>query len=236
MVDETMDIEVIFENDELVAINKPHGLLVHRSKMAADAQVFALQLLRDKINQKVYPAHRLDRKTSGVLLFTKSKIANIEIQKLFMKREVTKNYLALVRGFVEPEGIIDYPLKDGSKLKEASTAYRLLKKFELPIPSEKFNTSRYSLVELNPTTGRTHQIRRHLAHILHPIIGDRPHGCNKQNRIWKNKFGMTNMLLHAQKLEFSYPVHNEVKIEATPSKVFQGACKILEDGNMLNRV
>lgn len=195
-------LEIVFENDELIAINKPHGLLVHRSRIAADATEFAVQILRDQINQVVWPVHRLDRKTSGVLLFAKSKSINSKVQQLFQERKVSKIYKAIVRGFTPESGTIDYALTENEKTQDAITHFKTLKHFEIDLPFGKFPTSRYSLVELKPETGRFHQLRKHMAHLRHPIIGDRPHGCNKQNKLWKEKFGMTTMLLHAERLEF----------------------------------
>lgn len=220
-------LEIIFENDELIAINKPHGLLVHRSRIANDAEVFALQLLRDQIGQRVYPAHRLDRKTSGVLLFSKSPDANARIQQIFRERKIKKTYHAIVRGFVADSGTIDYALTVNDKTQDAVTHFKSIQQFELPIPSGKFPSSRYSLLELKPITGRFHQIRKHLAHIFHPIIGDRPHGCNKQNKLWKTHFNMIKMMLHAARLEFEYPNAEKICIEAKPSLEFQRVLGIL---------
>ena len=221
-------LKIIYEDDHLIAINKPHGLLVHRSKLANDVKIFALQLLRNQIGQKVYPAHRLDRKTSGVLLFTKSKEVNSSVQQLFQKRLVHKEYLAIVRGHLDDNGIIDYPLVHNEKSKEAQTKYTTLNRFEIPIPFGKFDTSRYCLLRVVPSTGRHHQIRKHLAHIFHPIIGDRPHGCNKQNKLWKESFRMTNMLLHAKALQIEYPDKNGIKIEAEVSRVFKESLELLQ--------
>ncbi len=217
-----MMLEIIYEDENLVAINKPHGLLVHRTRMAKDATEFAVQQLRNQLGgQHIYPVHRLDRKTSGVLLFAKSKEVNQLVQALFRERQVAKTYIAFVRGYTNPEGIIDYALSNNGKAKEATTSYRTLKKFELPIAFGGFETSRYSLVELRPETGRFHQLRKHLAHIFHPIIGDRPHGCNKQNKLWKDRFGMDTMLLHAESLSLNYPEHNEISITANKQQNFQ---------------
>ena len=221
-------LEILFESEELVAINKPHGLLVHPTSMARDANEFALQLLRDQIGQKVFPAHRLDRKTSGVLLFSKSPEANSYLQRLFRERKVKKTYQAIVRGFLAPEGTIDYALaNEGAVKKPAITDYKLISHFEIPLPFGKFPTSRYSLVELIPQTGRYHQLRKHMAHIFHPILGDRPHGCNKQNRLWKEKFGMTSMLLNASSLEFEFPEHHLIQIQANRSEEFERVLQIL---------
>lgn len=209
-------LDIVFRDEHLVAINKPHDLLVHRSPIAADAEVFALQLLRDQVGQKVYPAHRIDRKTGGVLLFAFDKTVEIEMQKQFADNRVDKKYLTILRGHTPDSGDIDYALrKENGTLQEAFTAFQTLKRVELDVPFGKHATSRYSLVEATPKTGRMHQLRQHFAHIFHPIIGDRTHGCNKQNKLFKEKWEMTTMLLHASKLVFNHPVNTEiVTIEA----------------------
>lgn len=201
-------LPVLYQTADFVAINKPHGLLVHRSPIASDASEFAVQLLRDQLGQRVYPVHRLDRKTGGVLLFALSETMNAAMQQQFMNGQVDKTYLAIVRGYTDDEQTIDYPLRrdDGpGTLQDAVTHLRTLQRTEVPIPSGKHATSRYSLVELIPETGRMHQLRKHMAHILHPIIGDRPHGCNKQNKLFLEHFEMNTMLLHAQQLSFTPP-------------------------------
>tara|TARA_R110002072_G_scaffold302060_1_gene483548 strand:+ start:14530 stop:15213 length:684 start_codon:yes stop_codon:yes gene_type:complete len=206
-------LEILYQDEFIVAINKPHGLLVHRTKIAQDANEFAIQLLRDQLGQKVYPVHRLDRKTSGILLFALSPEVNSLLQKMFMGKEVKKKYIAIVRGHSPQSETIDYPLtNDVGMLQEAITHFRTLHKTECDFPSGKFATSRYSLIEITPETGRFHQIRKHLAHLRHPIIGDRPHGCNKQNKFFLERFSMNTMLLHAKELSLCHPVTNEVLI------------------------
>jgi len=216
-------LEILFQDEHLIAINKPHGLLVHRTKIARDVDEFAMQLLRDQIEQKVYPVHRLDRKTSGVLLFALSPEINTVLQKQFMNKEVEKKYLAIVRGHTESKVTIDYPLtNEEGKTQEAITHFKTLSTTECNFPSGKFATSRYSLIEISPETGRFHQIRKHLAHLRHPIIGDRPHGCNKQYKIFLERFQMNTMLLHAKELLVNHPVsHEVVQIKATVSKEFK---------------
>ncbi|MGN7890094.1 pseudouridine synthase [Dyadobacter endophyticus] len=209
-------LQILFRCERLVAINKPNGLLVHRSPIASDADVFAVQLLRDQLGQKVYPVHRLDRKTSGVLLFALDEATNSEMQRKFMDGEVKKTYHAIVRGYAPDSGEIDYPLKrDDGVVQDAVTFFETLQRTEMPFAVGKHPTSRYSLVKLNPVTGRMHQLRKHMAHIMHPIIGDRPHGCNKQNRFFKEELNMMQMMLHAVSVEFIDPNTNGyVKIEA----------------------
>lgn len=225
-----MELEILFQDDFLVAINKPHGLLVHRSKIAMDADEFAIQILRNQIGQAVYPVHRLDRKTSGVLLFALSTEINSQMQQQFMERKVEKKYIAFVRGFMEDKGTIDYPLKkeNGSE-QDAITHFKTLKRGELPFPSGKFESSRYSLVELTPETGRMHQLRKHLAHVFHPIIGDRPHGCNKQNKLFLERLNMNTMLLHALELSFFHPISNKrIELKAAVFSEFQRVLNLEE--------
>ncbi|WP_286833057.1 pseudouridine synthase [Sphingobacterium sp. UBA7038] len=224
-----MPLEILYQDESIVAINKPHGLLVHRSAIARDASAFALQLLRDQLGKTVYPAHRLDRKTGGILLFSLNKETDQYLQKSFQERKIDKKYLAVLRGFAPAEGLIDYPLKrDDGTVQEAQTSFRLLAQGELVVPFGKFPTARYSLVEANPITGRMHQLRRHFAHIFHPIIGDRPHGCNKQNKFWKEAYQMDTMLLHASELTFKHPLSAEdVHIKAPLQPDFIRVLEIL---------
>lgn len=203
-------LEIVYQDEYLIAINKPHGLLVHRSKIADDATEFALQMLRDQVGRHVNPTHRLDRKTGGVLLFAFDKETEISMQKQFQEGLVDKNYLAIVRGYTPAQLEIDYPLaKENGTLQDAQTSFVTLQQSEIPLEIGKHPTSRYSLVKANPKTGRMHQLRKHFAHIFHPIIGDRPHGCNKQNRYFKEHLQMNTMMLHALDLTFSHPVTNE---------------------------
>lgn len=222
-------LEIIYQDEYLIAINKPHGLLVHRSSIAADASEFALQLLRDQIGMKVNPVHRIDRKTGGILLFAFNKEVEIAMQKAFMENQVSKKYLAIVRGHTPDAEDIDYPLrKENGTLQDAFTNYTTLKRAELDIAFGKHPTSRYSLVEAVPTTGRMHQLRKHLSHVFHPIIGDRTHGCNKQNKLFLEQWEMTTMLLHASQLSFKHPVTGEdVKIQAALQPEFARVMEIM---------
>ncbi|HEX7367132.1 MAG TPA: pseudouridine synthase [Pelobium sp.] len=213
-------LEIIYQDEYLVLINKPHGLLVHQSPIARDAEEFALQLLRDQLGKNVWPAHRLDRKTGGLLLFALNQKTNVLLQMLFRDNLVKKKYLAIVRGYTPDELDIDYPLKkENGVMQEAFTRFKTLQKAELPIALGKHSSCRYSLVEAAPETGRMHQLRKHFAHINHPIIGDRPHGCNKQNKFFKETWEMDTMMLHASELSFSHPhsqqeMHFKAKIQS----------------------
>ncbi len=222
-------LEILYQDEFLIAINKPHGLLVHKSPIAADASEYAVQMLRDQIGQRVFPAHRLDRKTAGVLLFALNAATNTAMQGKFEQRQVDKTYLAIVRGYIPETGEIDYPLtNDRGIVQDAITQYERLATAEIPVAAGKHATSRYSLVKLMPETGRHHQLRKHLAHIFHPIIGDRPHGCNKQNKLWLEKWQMNNMLLHAERLAFEHPITKEkITITAGFQSEFARALDIL---------
>lgn len=222
-------LDIIYQDEHIVAINKPHGLLVHQSPIARDADEFAIQLLRDQIGQRVFPAHRLDRKTSGVLVFTLDKESDRALQMQFQEKITVKRYLALLRGFAPEEMTIDYALhRDDGVLQDAVTHFKRLETFEIPFPQDKFPSSRYSLVEANPETGRMHQLRKHFAHIFHPIIGDRPHGCNKQNKFWLENFQMNKMLLHASELTIIHPQTNEkLQLKAEMSTEFKRVLELL---------
>ncbi len=217
-----LPLSILYQSADLVAINKPHGLLVHQSPIARNADVFAVQLLRDQLGQRVYPVHRLDRKTGGVLLFALNEALNAAMQRQFMDGAVGKTYLALVRGYTPDEQVIEYPLRRDAPaggtgvLQDARTVLKTLCRTEVPLPFGKHATSRYSFVELTPTTGRMHQLRRHMAHILHPIIGDRPHGCNKQNKLFLEHYTLNTMLLHAYQIRFRHPFTNESVIITAP--------------------
>lgn len=218
-----MQLPILYQDKHYIAINKPHDLLVHRSKIAKDATKFALQLLRNQLGQQVYLVHRLDRKTSGVLLFGLSAEATQAAQAQWQAAMTQKNYYALVRGYFPEKILVEKPLiNDKGKKQEACTRFELVQHSERPWSSGKFATSRYSLIRAYPQTGRFHQIRKHCNHLRHPILGDRPHGCNKQNRLLKEKFGLTKMMLHAQQLKFEHPYTQETLcIQAPFSRDFQ---------------
>lgn len=231
-----MDIRhlIVFENESIVAMNKPHGLLVHRTSIAKSATDFALQWVRDYAGVKVYLVHRLDRKTSGVLLFTKSEEENSYIQSLFREQKIKKTYKAIVRGYTDDNGIIDYPITNLKlKTQDAITHYTTICRYEIPLANSTHSTSRYSEVELRPKTGRYHQLRKHMAHIRHPILGDRPHGCNKHNRLWKETYGMTTMMLHAQELQMDHDTYGKLTIMAPISQAYTSVLKILHSERII---
>lgn len=224
-------LDILFEDEYLVLIDKPAGLLVHRTRQAFGEDENALITLRDQIGSWVSPVHRLDRATSGILLFAKNEEILPVLKAQFMDRTVEKSYLTIVRGIPAiRENLIDHPLTSerSNKLQEAQTRYRLLSESEIPFNSTgRYPTSRYSLLEVDLLTGRTHQIRRHLAHIRHYIIGDKKHGDNKQNIFFEKQFGLNNLLLHAWKLSLTHPVSGEkIALSCPPPAHFQ---KIMKD-------
>jgi tRNA pseudouridine65 synthase len=204
-------LEILYQDQYLIAINKPSGLLVHKSFYARDAKVYAIQELRNQIGgQHVYPVHRLDRKTSGVLLFALDKDVLKIMNDQFATRQVEKKYLAILRGSAAEEQTIDYELtNDEGITQNAITYFHLLQKTEIELAFNKQSTSRYCLVEAIPETGRMHQLRKHFKHIFHPILGSRPHGCNKQNKLWLENYELKGMMLHAHQLIFQHPINRE---------------------------
>jgi tRNA pseudouridine65 synthase len=223
-------LEVIYQDENLIAINKPHGLLVHQSSIARDATEFALQMLRDQVGKHVSPVHRLDRKTSGILLFAFDKESEIAMHQQFMNAETDKKYLAVLRGFTPDAMDIDYPLaKENGTMQDAFTSFKTLQRAEVDVAFGKHLTSRYSLIEATPKTGRMHQLRRHFSHILHPIIGDRTHGCNKQNKFFLEQWDMTTMLLHASELSFVHPVsQKKIHLKADLQDEFKRVMQIMK--------
>jgi len=199
---------ILYCDDHLVAIDKPAGLLVHRTAIAAGAQGFALQRVRDQLGQRVYPVHRLDRPVSGVLLLALSADVARPLSRLFATRAVAKAYLGVVRGWPEAEGVIDYPLSGGpgQPARPAQTRFRVLARVELPVAVGRYPSSRYALMAVWPSTGRYHQIRRHFHHVCHPLIGDTTHGEGRHNRFFRESLGVGRLLLHAGSVRFRHPL------------------------------
>ncbi len=210
-------LPIIYQDERVVAIHKPSGLLVHRSELDRHETRFAVQLLRDQLGRHVYPAHRLDRGTSGVLVFALDKETARSLGGQFERQEVVKTYLAVVRGHPPEAGHIDHALsrrrddaewvgeRSADDAQPAVTDFRRLATCELPHQVDRYPTSRYALVELTPHTGRRHQIRRHLKHIAHPIIGDATFGKGRHNRLFQQLFGCHRMLLACVRMQLRHP-------------------------------
>ena len=226
-------LDILHHDDHLIAIDKPAGLLVHRSDLDRHETRFAVQLLRDQIGRRVYPAHRLDRGTSGVLLFGLDTETTRELGRQFAADEVKKTYLAIVRGWPPEAGVIDHALSrqhddygrtlPASEAQAAVTRYRRLATVELPHAVERYPTSRYALVLLEPQTGRRHQLRRHMKHLAHPIIGDATHGKGRHNRFFSEHLGCGRLLLACTELRFRHPqTGSEMAIRAGVGEAFAG--------------
>jgi tRNA pseudouridine65 synthase len=225
-------MEIIYRDAHYVVIDKPSGLLVHRSALSPKETVFALQLLRDQIGQQVYPCHRLDRPTSGLLLFALDREALRFTQEELANRGCEKIYRAIVRGWTEATGEIDYALKSEEaphKSQSSRTSYRTLAQSELAKPVGPYPTARFSLLELSPETGRKHQLRRHMAHIRHPILGDTRHGDGTQNRFLGEHCGVRRLMLRAVGLHFTHSVTGErIRLRADPEDAFDRIAKQLD--------
>lgn len=232
-------VRILYKDSHFVAIDKPAGLLVHRSNIDRQATEFAIQIVRDQIGQLVYPVHRLDKPTSGVLLFALSSEASSALCEDFRERRIEKHYLALVRGHTKASGVLDRPLTDNpawkkgrfaskkSEPQDAVTHFETVSQCEAAIAIEPYPSARYSLLKLQPKTGRRHQIRRHLKHAAHPIIGDTTHGDHRHNRFFRGE-GYTRMMLVATELAFTHPGTGErVRINAEPGSDF---------ANLLDRI
>ena len=204
-----MKLNILFRDEHLVVVDKPSGLLVHRSGLDHFEVRFALQMVRDQIGQHVYPVHRLDKPTSGALMFGLTGGVAAAIGAQFRAGDVEKTYLCIVRGVPPNHATIDYPLRPADAAhgvpQEARTEIRRLASCELDVVVDKFPTSRYSLVEAKPRTGRTHQIRRHLRHLGHPIVGDVTYGVGKHNRFFGERFGFRRLMLACTELKFRHP-------------------------------
>lgn len=237
-------LEILYLDDYLAAVAKPPGLLVHRSGLDAGESRFALQMLRDQLDRPVWPAHRLDKGTSGVLLFAlDAGTARALGQQFEAGGTIAKTYQAVVRGWPAPEGLIDHPLRrmtddlrrtrdlsasavagaaeqgrgEQTGVQDALTQYRTLAHYELPLPHGDFAHTRCALVELSPLTGRRHQLRRHMKHIAHPIMGDATHGKGPLNRSVAGLLGVQRLWLHALRLELAHPVTaTPLSLDAAP--------------------
>ena len=219
-------LEILYQDDTLIAVNKPAGLAVHRSKMVSNADIFLIDVLRAQVGGTLYLAHRLDRATSGVLLIARSTEIAAALGEQFMSRDVHKQYLTVVRGWPDPgEGMVDYPLpgsRETGPRREARTAYRRLATVEVPIALGRYPQQRYALVLTEPQTGRFRQIRKHMAHLHHPVIGDCQHGRSDHNRLYKQYFGCHRMLLHAWRLSFRHPLDGRpMMLEAPLDTAFE---------------
>ena len=208
-------LSVLWQDEHLVAVYKPAGWLVHRTGLDAGETRFVMQTLRDQIGQRVYPIHRLDKGTCGVLLMALHSDAARELALSFAEHRVSKEYVAVVRGWAPATCDVDHALRPDdappdAPVQPAQTQFRCLAHLELEAASSaQFATTRASLVHAMPLTGRRHQIRRHLKHIAHPILGDATHGKGPLNRWWAAQLGLQRLWLHARSLRIAHPMNGE---------------------------
>lgn len=226
-------LPIIYQDERIVAINKPSGLLVHRSALDRHETRFAVQLLRDQLGRRVYPAHRLDKGTSGILVFALDPETAAQLGAAFASRIVLKRYLAIVRGHPQAHGVIDHPLtrrhdaaehlaaNAATEAQSALTRFRRLAITELPVHVDRYPSSRYALLELEPETGRRHQLRRHLKHLSHPIIGDATFGKGRHNRMFNERFGVNRLLLACVRMRLPHPWNGQtLDLRCAPSDDF----------------
>ena len=232
------ELEILYRDEYLVAINKPSGLLVHKSMIDRHEIYFAMKMLRDQIDQWVYPIHRLDKPTSGVLLFALDKHTAKLMSEQFLSHDIQKTYIAVVRGYTEEKGLINHALsvkldkiadKKSSAEKEAQeavTEYERLATVEVPHAVGRYENSRYSLVKLQPKSGRKHQLRRHMKHLSHHILGDTKYGRGEHNKMIRREYECHRMLLHATSLQIKHPYTDEMltisaKLDETFNSIFE---------------
>jgi tRNA pseudouridine65 synthase len=219
-------LKILFADDYLASVDKPAGLLVHRTGLDAGETRFAMQMLRDQLQRPVWPVHRLDKGTSGVLVFAlNAEVARHLAQQFDSGHGLCKTYQAVVRGWPSASGTVDHPLRrlsdDARPMRDAVqpaiTHYRVLHRFELPWATGPFCSTRLAELELRPQTGRRHQLRRHMKHLAHPIIGDATHGKGPLNRSLASQLGHQRLWLHASLLRFTHPITGlPLEVQAAP--------------------
>ncbi|MFP8967834.1 tRNA pseudouridine(65) synthase TruC [Pokkaliibacter sp. CJK22405] len=221
-------LPILYQDNDLVVIYKPANMLVHRSFRSPGETVFVLQKLRDQLGQHVFPVHRLDRPTAGVMVFALSSEIARALGEQFTTHRVQKTYLAIVRGHVHEAGVIDHPLDvqvddyddpraaQDKEAQEAVSHYWPVAQVTLPIAIGRYPEARYTLVELEPKTGRTHQLRRHMKHFFHPMAGDTSYGEGRHNRLFREHFNWHRLALFAVGLELIHPRTGEKLSIKTP--------------------
>ena len=208
-------LQVLHLDPAFAVVDKPAGLMVHDSALARGETDFMADRLREQFGRQIFLVHRLDRATSGCLLLAFDRESASILGKTLMSGDFEKDYLAMCRGWPEEDFVVDHPLDGGPgkpQKKPAITHFKRLATCELAMPSAGFDTSRYALLRAQPQTGRFRQIRRHLKHLSHHLIGDTSHGDGRHNRAFR-MMGIHRMLLHAERLRFSHP-HSGERVEA----------------------
>jgi tRNA pseudouridine65 synthase len=225
-------LPVLHVDDRLAVVAKPAGLMVHDSALARGETDFAADRLREQFGRPVFLVHRLDRATSGCLLLAFDRDTASALGRTLMSHEVEKTYWAICRGWpAEAEFVVDHDLDGGPgkpQKKPAITRFRRLATAEIDVPSAGFSTSRYAWLEASPQTGRFRQIRRHLKHLSHHLIGDTSHGDGRHNRAFR-MMGIHRMLLHARALAFAHPATGEpLRVEAPVDDEFARALVLFD--------
>lgn len=233
------ELEIVYQDTYLVAVNKPTGMLVHKSLIDSKEIYFAMKIIRNQIGQWVYPIHRLDKPTSGILLFALDSGTARIMSEQFLEHIIEKKYIAVVRGYIEEEGFLDYALsvkldkiadknsKKNKEAQEARTSFKRLATVELPYAVGRYEKTRYSLVELTPSTGRKHQLRRHMKHLSHHIIGDTKYGRGEHNKMVRKHYHCNRLMLHALSLEFTHPYTNKkLVLKASSDTTWKNFLKI----------
>jgi tRNA pseudouridine65 synthase len=209
------ELVIHYQDDAMVVAEKPSGLLVHRSSIDARERRAMVQMLRDQVGSHVHPVHRLDKATSGLVLFALDASVARDLSEQFAVGTVDKVYRAIVRGHVAADCVVNHALRDevdhrgqrvkGGVAREAETHLEVLSHWTVPLPVDRYPEGRYSIVRLSPRTGRFRQLRRHMKHISHPIIGDVRYGKGTHNRFFAEQLGFNRLWLHAQALEVRHP-------------------------------
>ncbi|KGM39163.1 pseudouridine synthase [Aquabacterium sp. NJ1] len=213
-MDDAAPLTILWQDEDMVVVHKPAGWLVHRTGLDAHETRFVMQTLRDQLGRHVYPVHRLDKGTSGVLLMALHAEAARALCAVFEQHQVHKRYIAMVRGWPAAAQTVDHALRPDdappdAPAQPAQTAFRRLATLQLDVPVDRYPSTRVALVEALPLTGRRHQIRRHLKHIAHPIIGDATHGKGAHNRWWAQQLGQQRLWLHAASLQLVQPLSGQ---------------------------
>ena len=225
-----MGLPILFQDHHYVAVHKPADMAIHRNEWTQAHEPLLLQTVHQQLGKFIFPVHRLDKATSGVVLFALTADAARRMCGEFEARRVYKRYHAVVRGWLADSALLDRPLieEKGREPAAAQTYYRRLAQCVLPIAVGRYAQSRYSLVEAYPYTGRMHQIRKHFSGISHPIVGDRAHGDDEHNRMFQQQLGCSRMLLCAQQLRVLHPYTGQtLDLQAEPEPEFSRMLELL---------
>ena len=233
-------LPILYLDDDLVAVAKPSGMFVHRTDQDRTDESVVVQIVRDQLGHLVFPVHRIDRATSGIVLLATHRESAAHMSQAFADRRVSKTYRALVRGYCEENGVINTPLVPArgrgkpiehphAATQDATTEFRTMQRFEIPIRNDRYHTTRCSLLEITPRTGRYHQIRRHFNYESHPVIGDTSHGDSRHNRLYREHFNLNRLMLAAVRIAFKHPNDGQnVEVTCPPDESFSAIVEKLQ--------